>query len=72
MCALPVIYLMFWQLGGKNPAIVFDDVNLDECVQTCIRSSFSNQGEICLCSSRIYVQDKVFDSFMDKFVTEAK
>ncbi|XP_072027653.1 2-aminomuconic semialdehyde dehydrogenase-like [Amphiura filiformis] len=60
------------ELGGKNPAIVFDDINLDECVQTCIRSSFANQGEICLCSSRIYVQENLFDKFIDKFVAETK
>ena len=65
--------LLSSQLGGKNPAVVFDDiVKLDHCIETCIRSSFSNQGEICLCSSRIYVQENIFDKFVEKFVEETK
>ncbi|XP_056422566.1 HBS1-like protein isoform X2 [Hyla sarda] len=56
------------ELGGKNPAIVFEDANLDECVTTTVRSSFSNQGEICLCTSRIYVQRSIYNEFLQKFV----
>lgn len=60
------------ELGGKNPNIIFDDVNLDECVNTTIRSSFLNQGEICLCGSRVFVQDKIYDEFLDKFLESTK
>ncbi|XP_040285110.1 2-aminomuconic semialdehyde dehydrogenase [Bufo bufo] len=56
------------ELGGKNPAIVFEDANLEECVATTVRSSFSNQGEICLCTSRIYVQSSIYEEFLQKFV----
>jgi acyl-CoA reductase-like NAD-dependent aldehyde dehydrogenase len=47
---------LYLELGGKNPCIIFDDANLDECVPTTVRSSFTNQGEICLTGSRILVQ----------------
>lgn len=56
------------ELGGKNPNIIFDDANLEECVATSIRSSFANQGEICLCGSRIFVQEGIYQKFMEKFI----
>ncbi|KAM4695133.1 2-aminomuconic semialdehyde dehydrogenase [Discoglossus pictus] len=56
------------ELGGKNPAIIFEDANLEECINTTVRSSFSNQGEICLCTSRIYVQTKIYEEFLKLFV----
>ena len=60
------------ELGGKNPALVFDDANLEQAVATLIRAAFLNQGEICLCTSRIYVHQKIFDTFLQKFVEKAK
>jgi len=60
------------ELGGKNPNIIFADCDLAEAVRTTIRSSFLNQGEICLCGSRIYVEEKIFDQFMEMFITETK
>eukprot|EP00794_Sanderia_malayensis_P018349 gene18349-20192_t len=60
------------ELGGKNSAIVFDDANLDACIQTCVRSSFANQGEICLCTSRIYVHRSIFDTFIKRFVEKTR
>ncbi|XP_077568168.1 2-aminomuconic semialdehyde dehydrogenase [Stigmatopora nigra] len=60
------------ELGGKNPAIVFADADLDLCVQTTVRSSFSNQGEICLCTSRIYVEESIYPTFLEKFVAAAR
>lgn len=60
------------ELGGKNPAIVFADADLDKCIETTIRSSFSNQGEICVCTSRIYVERSIFSEFLEKFVAAAK
>ncbi|PVV02363.1 hypothetical protein BB560_003180 [Smittium megazygosporum] len=55
------------ELGGKNPALIFADSNLDECIPSIARSSFLNQGEICLCNSRIYVQKPIFDEFVSRF-----
>ncbi len=60
------------ELGGKNPSVVFDDADFENCVQTCVRSSFTNQGEICLCTSRIFVQDTIFQKFVDRFVQETR
>ncbi|XP_077782096.1 2-aminomuconic semialdehyde dehydrogenase isoform X2 [Podarcis muralis] len=60
------------ELGGKNPAIIFEDANLDECVPTTVRSSFANQGEICLCTSRIFVQRNICNEFLRRFVEAVK
>eukprot|EP01108_Squamamoeba_japonica_P008461 TRINITY_DN7534_c0_g1_i1.p1 TRINITY_DN7534_c0_g1~~TRINITY_DN7534_c0_g1_i1.p1 ORF type:complete len:451 (+),score=197.47 TRINITY_DN7534_c0_g1_i1:54-1406(+) len=56
------------ELGGKNPNIVFADADLDKCLSRSLLSSFANQGEICLCGSRIYVQRAVYDDFVARFV----
>ena len=56
------------ELGGKNANVIFDDADLDLCVATTVRSSFLNQGEICLCGSRILVQKNIADKFLEKFV----
>ncbi|XP_049731589.1 2-aminomuconic semialdehyde dehydrogenase isoform X3 [Elephas maximus indicus] len=56
------------ELGGKNPAIIFEDANLEECIPATIRSSFTNQGEICLCTSRIFVQKSIYSEFLKRFV----
>lgn len=63
---------MSLELGGKNAALVFEDADLNLAVKTLIRGAFLNQGEICLCTSRIYVQDSVFDTFLEQFVEETK
>ncbi|XP_067098282.1 2-aminomuconic semialdehyde dehydrogenase isoform X1 [Osmerus mordax] len=60
------------ELGGKNPALVFADADLDQCITTTVRSSFSNQGEICLCTSRIYVERSIYPEFLDRFVAAAR
>ncbi|XP_038253241.1 2-aminomuconic semialdehyde dehydrogenase isoform X1 [Dermochelys coriacea] len=60
------------ELGGKNPAIIFEDANLDQCIPTTVRSSFANQGEICLCTSRIFVQRSIYNEFLKRFVEEAR
>lgn len=59
------------ELGGKNPNIIFDDADLSKCIPTTVRSSFQNQGEICLCGSRIYVQEKIYPKFLELFKEEA-
>ncbi|XP_008295227.1 2-aminomuconic semialdehyde dehydrogenase [Stegastes partitus] len=60
------------ELGGKNPAVIFADADLERCIETTVRSSFSNQGEICLCTSRIYVERSIYSEFLHKFVSAAK
>lgn len=60
------------ELGGKNPNVIFADADLDEAVATSIRSSFWNQGEICLCGSRIFVERSIHDAFVDRFVAATK
>lgn len=66
--AAPMFKKLSLELGGKNPTIIFDDVDLDTVVQNTIRSSFTNQGQICLCGSRIFVQAKIYEAFKAAFV----
>ncbi|WP_438503640.1 aldehyde dehydrogenase [Ectobacillus ponti] len=61
-----------YELGGKNPNIIFADSDLDEVLETTLKSSFINQGEVCLCGSRIYVQRPVYEAFVEKFTAKAK
>ncbi|XP_051947912.1 2-aminomuconic semialdehyde dehydrogenase [Xyrauchen texanus] len=56
------------ELGGKNPAIIFADADMEQCISTTVRSSFSNQGEICLCTSRIFVERSIYPEFLTRFV----
>lgn len=60
------------ELGGKSANIVFDDANLDEAVAGSIEAIYRNQGEICLAGSRILVQEKIYDEFLEKFVAAVK
>ncbi|MGH1467395.1 MAG: aldehyde dehydrogenase [Bdellovibrionales bacterium] len=60
------------ELGGKNANIVFKDADLEKALNTTIKSSFLNQGEICLCGSRIFVQEEVFEEFKAEFVKRTK
>jgi aminomuconate-semialdehyde/2-hydroxymuconate-6-semialdehyde dehydrogenase len=59
------------ELGGKNAAIVFADCDLAEAAITTVRSSFQNQGEICLCNSRILVEESIYEKFVEKFARTA-
>jgi aminomuconate-semialdehyde/2-hydroxymuconate-6-semialdehyde dehydrogenase len=61
-----------YELGGKNPNIIFADSDLDEVIETTLKSSFVNQGEVCLCGSRIYVERPVYQQFLDRFVAKTK
>ncbi|WP_025950120.1 2-hydroxymuconic semialdehyde dehydrogenase [Geobacillus thermocatenulatus] len=61
-----------YELGGKNPNIIFADADLDEAIETTLKSSFMNQGEVCLCGSRIYVERPVYEQFLQKFVAKTK
>lgn len=66
--AAPLFKKLSLELGGKNPNVIFADADLDEAVATSIRSSFWNQGEICLCGSRIFVERSIHDAFVERFV----
>ncbi len=70
--AAPMFKKLSLELGGKNPNIIFDDCDFDEMLKTTIRSSFANQGQICLCGSRIFVQRGVYDKFKNAFVEKIK
>ncbi|KAG9296164.1 hypothetical protein G9A89_014756 [Geosiphon pyriformis] len=60
------------ELGGKNANIIFEDCNFDQAVDTSIRSSFANQGEICLCGSRIFVQEGIYEKFLQEFIKKTR
>ncbi len=66
----PMFKKLSLELGGKNPNIIFDDCDLDLAVKTSVRSSFSNQGEICLCGSRIFIQRSIYNKFRDEFLNK--
>jgi len=60
------------EMGGKNPNIIFADCNFEKAISTSIESSFSNQGEICLCGSRILVERALYERFVEEFVKRTK
>jgi aminomuconate-semialdehyde/2-hydroxymuconate-6-semialdehyde dehydrogenase len=60
------------ELGGKNPNLIFADCDFDEMMRTTMRSSFANQGQICLCGSRILVEHSIYNRFMDTFTAKVK
>ena len=66
--AAPMFKKFSLELGGKNPNIIFADCNYEEMLTTTVRSSFSNQGEICLCGSRIFVERPLYERFKTDFV----
>lgn len=70
--AAPKFKKLSLELGGKNPNIIFDDCDFDKMLSTTIRSSFSNQGQICLCGSRILVQKGIAEKFKTAFVEKVK
>jgi aminomuconate-semialdehyde/2-hydroxymuconate-6-semialdehyde dehydrogenase len=70
--AAPMFKKLSLELGGKNPTIVFADCNFDETVKQVVAASFSNQGEICLCGSRIFIEKSIYDKFKEAFVARVK
>jgi aminomuconate-semialdehyde/2-hydroxymuconate-6-semialdehyde dehydrogenase len=60
------------ELGGKNPNIIFADCDFNEMIKTTVRSSFENQGQICLCGSRIFVERSIYEKFKNAFVEKVK
>ena len=61
-----------FELGGKNAALVFADADLDAAVAGSARSSFTNGGQVCLCTERLFVQRPVFDQFVARLATKAE
>ena len=61
-----------FELGGKNPGIVFADCNLDRAIEETARSTFANSGQICLATERLYVERPVFDAFVEGLAAAAK
>ncbi len=66
--AAPMFKKLSLELGGKNPNIVFADCDFEKAVRTSVQAAFSNQGEICLCGSRIFVERRLYDSFVTEYV----
>jgi aminomuconate-semialdehyde/2-hydroxymuconate-6-semialdehyde dehydrogenase len=64
----PKFKKMSLELGGKNPNVIFDDCDFEQAMKTTLNSSFANQGQICLCGSRIYIQRGIYEKFKDEFV----
>jgi aminomuconate-semialdehyde/2-hydroxymuconate-6-semialdehyde dehydrogenase len=70
--AAPMFKKLSLELGGKNPNLIFADCDFEQTIKGSIRSSFTNQGEICLCGSRILVERSLFDKFVAEFVKRTK
>ncbi len=66
--AAPMFKKLSLELGGKNPNIIFADCDYDDMLKTTVRSSFANQGQICLCGSRIFVEASIYERFKTDFV----
>lgn len=64
----PMFKKLSLELGGKNPNIIFADCDFDEMIKTTVRSSFANQGQICLCGSRIFIERSIYDKFKTAFI----
>ncbi|MCS6874473.1 MAG: aldehyde dehydrogenase [Acidobacteriota bacterium] len=70
--AAPLFKKLSLELGGKNPSIIFSDCEYEKTLETNVRSSFMNQGEICLCSSRIFIEKPIYERFRNDFVQRVK
>ena len=70
--AAPKFKKLSLELGGKNPNIIFADCDFDDMMDTTMRSSFANQGQICLCGSRILIERRIYDRFKEEFVKRVK
>ena len=67
----PKLKKLSLELGGKNPNVIFADCNYEKMLETTLRSSFANQGQICLCGSRIYIEKPFYEKFKTDFVERA-
>lgn len=67
--AAPMFKKLSLELGGKNPNLIFADCDYDQMMDTTLRSSFANQGQICLCGSRIFIEESIYERFKKDFVS---
>lgn len=70
--AAPMFKKLSLELGGKNPNIIFSDCDWEKMMSATLRSSFSNQGQICLCGSRILIEKSIYEKFKKEFVERTK
>jgi aminomuconate-semialdehyde/2-hydroxymuconate-6-semialdehyde dehydrogenase len=70
--AAPMFKKLSLELGGKNPNIIFADCDYEKMLATTVRSSFANQGQICLCGSRILIEEKIYEQFKKDFIKKVK
>jgi aminomuconate-semialdehyde/2-hydroxymuconate-6-semialdehyde dehydrogenase len=68
--AAPKFKKLSLELGGKNPNIIFADCDFEKMLKTTLSSSFANQGQICLCGSRIFIERPIYEKFKARFVEE--
>jgi len=66
----PMFKKLSLELGGKNPNLIFADCDYDKMLEVTVRSSFANQGQICLCGSRIFVERSIYEKFKTDFVAK--
>ncbi len=70
--AAPMFKKLSLELGGKNPNIIFADCDYEKMLEVSVRSSFANQGQICLCGSRIFIEKPIYEKFKTDFVNKVK
>lgn len=70
-CA-PTVKKLSLELGGNAPFLVFDDANVDSAVEGAMASKYRNAGQTCVCANRLYVQDGIYDAFVEKFAARVK
>lgn len=70
--AAPQFKKLSLELGGKNPVLVFADCDFDTMLERTVASAFENQGEICLCGSRIYIEQSIYEKFREAFVDRVR
>jgi aminomuconate-semialdehyde/2-hydroxymuconate-6-semialdehyde dehydrogenase len=68
----PLLKRISLELGGKNPFIVFDDADFDTALATAVRAGFTNQGQVCLCGSRLLIHEKLYDRFLAAYVERVR
>jgi len=68
--AAPMFKKISLELGGKNPNIIFEDADFDNAVKMSVKAAFSNQGQICLCGSRLFVQKSIYENFKNAIIKE--
>ena len=69
--AAPMFKKLSLELGGKNPNIVFADANFEKAVALAVKAGFSNQGQICLCGSRLFVEETIYEKFKNAVIAKA-